>query len=147
MIEPKIGREWAVCRRRDDAVFQNIGGLQAQDANRFDADIVISGEVRDRGVWLVGDCARKNVGRAAALVRDVNEWNLDLFVGAVEIKVKARELANPEFAVDMNASVDFFAGVAVGFEADFRFEQLDLRGRFGSGECRLGFASGLAGGA
>ena len=63
-------------------------------------------------------------------MRDANEGNFDGLEASVEIEVKAGELAGAEFVVDADAGVDFFAGVAVGFEAVFGFEEFDLRGIF-----------------
>jgi hypothetical protein len=50
-------------------------------------------------------------------------------------------LADAEFAIDAHPGVDFFTGVAVGFETDFGFEELDL-----GGVLRRGRRWGLCGG-
>ena len=66
--------------------------------------------------------------------------------GAVVVKVEAGELANAELAIDVHTGVDFFAAVAVGFEAVAGFEQLNLGGiRFFLGRgCLFGlFLGGL----
>jgi len=111
----------------------------AFEANsRQSGQFLIGRIVGDRGIGLIGDGAGKNVGRAAAFVRDVDLRDFDLFVGAIEIEVEMRKLANAEFAVDADEGVDFFAGIAVGFEADFRFEELDLGGSFRGCECWVG---------
>ncbi len=55
-------------------------------------------------------------------------------------------MASAQFVVDLDAGMDFFAGVAVGFEADAGFEQLDLRrelGLLGSGELGARFFGGF----
>src|SRR6202451_2057931 len=115
----------------DPAISENVGGLKSEDADRLDSNILIGGCVSYDGVRFIGDCARKNIGRAAALVGDMHQWDFDFFVGAIEIEVEVRELAGAEFAVDANARVDFFTRVTVSFEADFGFEQFDLGGGFG----------------
>jgi hypothetical protein len=50
-------------------------------------------------------------------------------------------LADAEFVVDVDPSVDLFAGIAVGFEAVAGFEEFDL-----IGVLRLGGSGGLGGG-
>jgi hypothetical protein len=50
--------------------------------------------------------------------------------GAVVIKVETGELLDAEFVVDVDAGVDFLAGIAAGFEAVVGFEEFDLRGVF-----------------
>jgi hypothetical protein len=67
--------------------------------------------------------------------------NFDLLEGAVEVEIKAGELADAEFAVDADAGMDFFAGVTVGFEADVGLKKFDLRRSF-RGD---GFFSGSSG--
>ena len=56
-------------------------------------------------------------------------------------------MANAEFVVDVHASMNFLAAVAVGFEAIARFEQFDLIGvslrLAGSRSLRAGFLNGL----
>jgi len=109
-----------------DAVFEEVAGLQAEDADGFDADVVVGGEVDYGGIGIVGDGAGKNVRNAAAGVSDADERDFDGLEGAVEIEIEAGELADAQFIVDFDAGVDLFAGVAVDFEAIFRFEQLNL---------------------
>ena len=41
---------------------------------------------------------------------------------AVVVKVEAGKLADAEFAIDVHAGMDFFAAVAVSFEAVARFQ-------------------------
>jgi hypothetical protein len=60
----------------------------------------------------------------------VDEGNFDGFERAVVVEIEASELANAEFVVDMHARVNFFAGIAVCFEAVLGFEKLDLIGGF-----------------
>ena len=116
--------------RGDDAVFERITGLKPEDADRFDADVLVGGGVDDGGIRRVGDGTGEDVNGAAALVCDANKRDFDLLEGAVEIEIQAGELANAEFVVDFDHRVDFFAAVAVGFEADAGFEQFDLCGDF-----------------
>lgn len=120
----------------NDAIFEDVGGFETEDANRFDADVLVGGEIGDGQVRLVGDRAREDVGRAAALMADVYLRDFNLLVGTVEIEVEPAKLADAEFAVDANAGVDFFAGVAVGLEANFGFKDLDLRRGIGDGGIR-----------
>jgi len=108
--------------RRDDAVFEEVAGLQAEDADGFDADVVVGREVDYGGVGIVGDGAGEDVGNAAAGVSDANQKDFDGLEAAVEIEIEAGELAYAQFIVDFDAGVDFFTGVAVGFEAVFGFE-------------------------
>ena len=112
----------------DDAVFEDVTGFEAEDADGFDADVLVGGGVDDGGIGIVGDGAGKDVGGAAAGVRDVDERDLDGFEGAIVVEIEAGELADAEFVVDMHAGVNFFAAVAVGFEAVAGFEELDLSG-------------------
>lgn len=122
--------------RCDHAVFENVGGFKAEDADRFDADVLIRGEVNDGRVGIVGDGARQHVGSASVNVGDVREGNFDGLESAVVIEIEAGELARAEFIVDVHARVDFFAAVTIGLEADVSLEQFDLRREFGDG---LGF--------
>lgn len=124
-----------------DAVLEDISGREAQDADGFDADVLVRGKVGDNGVGLVGDGAGEDIGGAAAGVGDVDDGDFDLLEGAVEVEIQVRELADAEFAVDADAGVDLFAGVAIGLEADVRFQQFDLGGGFGD----RGFIGGFAG--
>ena len=57
-------------RRSDNAVFEEVAWLEAEDANGFDADVVVGREVDDGGIEIVGDGAGENVGNAAAGVGD-----------------------------------------------------------------------------
>ena len=91
---------------------------------------MIGGIVHHGGVGIVGDSTGKNVGYAAAGVSHADQRNFDGLEAAVEIEIEAGELAGAEFIVDADAGVDFFAGVAVGFETDFGFEEFDLGGVF-----------------
>ena len=59
---------------------------------------------------------------------DVDERDFDGLEGTVVVEIEAGELADSEFGVDMNESVDFFAGVAVGLEAVLGFEEVELSG-------------------
>jgi hypothetical protein len=106
----------------DDAVFESVAGREAEDADGFDAHILIGGSVDDGGIGCVGDSAGEDVGRAAAGMRNSDEWDFDLFERAIEIEIQAGELARAEFVVDLDASVDFLAAGAVGFETYAGFE-------------------------
>lgn len=123
----------------DDAVFEEGTGGEAEDANGFDTDVVIGRIVHYGGVGIVGNGAGENVGGAAAGVSDANERNFNRLEAAVEIEIETSELAGAEFVVDAHAGVDFFAGVAVGFEAVFGFEKFDLGGVFFAGGGGRGF--------
>ena len=87
-----------------------------------DADVLVGGSVDDGGIGIVGDGAGEDVDGAAAGMRDMDERDFDGLEGAVEIEIQASELAHAEFVIDFDAGVDFFTGVAIGFEAVFRFE-------------------------
>jgi hypothetical protein len=80
-------------------------------------------------------------------VGDADERDFYGLEAAVEIEIEASELAGAEFIVDADAGVDFFAGVAVGLEAYFGFEEFDLGGVFfcGSGSGWFGEWIGLLG--
>ena len=130
MVEPKIGGQGVVRRGGDDAIFEEIGGLEAEDADGFYANLLVGGSADDCGIGIVGNGTGENVCDAAACVRDANQEDFDGLEAAVEIEIQAAELADAEFVVDPDASVDFFSAVAAGFEAVFGFEQLDLRGVF-----------------
>jgi hypothetical protein len=64
-------------------------------------------------------------------MRDPDERYFDLLERAVVIEIEPGELASAEFVVDLDAGVNFFAAVAVRFEADAGFQQFDLGGDFG----------------
>ena len=128
MVEPEVGGEGVVRYGGDDAVFEVVTGGEAEDADGLDAEIVVGGGVDDRGIGLVGDGAGENVGGAAAGMCNVDEGNFDGFEGAVVVEIKAGELLDAEFVVDVHASVDFLAAIAVGFEAVAGIEELDLSG-------------------
>jgi len=143
VVEPEVGGERMVRGGGDDAVFEEVAGLEAKDADGFDADILVGGGVDDSGVGIVGDGAREDVGGAAAGMGDVDERDLDGLEGAVVVEIEAGELADAEFVVDAHEGVNFLAAVAVGFEAVARFEQFDLMGVLlrlgGSRSLRIGF--------
>src|SRR5215475_15678381 len=94
----------------DDAVFEEVSGREAEDADGFDADVMVGGIVDDSGVRIIGHGAGENVSGAAAGVGDANERNFDGLEAAVEIEIEASELAGAEFVIDADARVDFFAG-------------------------------------
>ncbi len=129
--------------RSDDAVFEEVTGLEAEDADGFDADVLVGGGVDDRGSGIVSNGAGEDVGGAAAGMGDVDEGDFDGLEGAVEVEIEAGELPDAEFVVDAHEGVNFLAAVAVGFEAVARFEQSDLIGVLlrlgGSWSLRIGF--------
>ncbi len=45
VIEPEIGGERVVRGRGDDAIFEEVVGPKAEDADRFDADVVVGRKV------------------------------------------------------------------------------------------------------
>ncbi len=112
----------------DDAVFEGVAGLEAEDADGFYADVLVGGGVDDGGIGIVADGAGKDVGGAATRMGDVDERDFDGLKGAVVVEVEASELVDAEFVVDVHAGVNFFAAVAIGFEAVAGFEKLDLSG-------------------
>ena len=70
-------------------------------------------------------------------MRDADEREIDGFEGAVVVEIEACELADAELAVDFDAGVDFLAAVAVRFNANLGFQELDL-----GGSLRLGLLAG-----
>jgi hypothetical protein len=83
-----------VRRGGDDAVFEEVGGLQAEDADGFYADVLVGRGVGYGGVGLVGDGAGEDVGGATALVGDVDLGDFDLLIGAVEVEIEVGELTD-----------------------------------------------------
>src|SRR5207249_6133338 len=100
MIQPEIWRQRMVGRNSCDAVFQGITRLESENADGFDAYVVVSRKLLDGGIRRIGNGAGKNVCRAAARVSDVDERNLHGLKAAVVIEVQPRELAHAKFAVD-----------------------------------------------
>ena len=127
--------------RGDYAIFEEIAWLQAEDADGFDAHVLISRSIEYGGIRIVGDGAWENVRDAAACMGDANLRNVDRLEAAIEIKIQPSELAHPKLVVDADAGADFFPRVATCLEAVFGFEQFDLRGIFFSfgwlGRCSL----------
>ena len=123
----------------DDAVFESVAGGQAEDADGFYANILVSGGVDYGGIGIVRDGAGEDVGYAAVGVGDADLGDFDFFERAVVIEIEAGELPDAEFGIDFDDAVNFFAGVAVGFETDFGFEELDLRGGLRFGGCGCGW--------
>lgn len=148
VIEPEIGVEWMMSCGRDDAVFEEIAWLEAEDADGFYADVLVGGRVDYGGIGVVGDGAGENVGYAAVGMSDADLRNFDFFEAAVVVEIEAGELADAEFGIDFDDAVDFFAGVTVGLEGDFGFEEIDLGWGLGFGgrEWRLSGLLGLGGG-
>ena len=142
-----------VLRCGNDPIFEGVAFLQAEDADGFDAYVLVSGEFFYGGIGSVGDGTGQKFGSAAVGVADAHQRNLYLLEGAVVIEGYAGKLASTQDVVDFDDGVNFFAGVAVGFKADMGFEQLNLEGKlrafrgfFGrSAGCRLllGVVGGL----
>ena len=61
----------------DDAVFEHVAGFEAEDADGFDAHVLIGRSVDDRRVGIVRDGAGQNVCCAAVGVGDADQRNLD----------------------------------------------------------------------
>ncbi len=101
---------------RDDAVFERIAGFEAEDADGFDADVLVDGGVDDDGVGIVGDGPGENFGGTATGVGDLYERNFDLLKRSVVVEIEAGELACAQFVVDFHAGVDFFSAGPVGLE-------------------------------
>src|SRR2546426_11763413 len=68
VVEPEVGGEGVVRSGGDDAIFEVVAGLQAEDADGLDADILVGGGVDDGGIRIVGDGGGEGVGGAAAWV-------------------------------------------------------------------------------
>ena len=115
----------------DDAILERIAGPEAEDADGFDADVLVGGSVDDGGIGIVGDGAGEDVDGAAAGVRNADERNLDLFEGAIKVEIEMGELADAKFVVDFDEGVDFLAAGAVGFKTDMGFEEFDFGWKFG----------------
>src|SRR5438876_11943937 len=105
----------------DDAVFQEVAGGEAEDADGFDTDILIGGGIDDGRVGIVGDGAGKNIDCAAAGGGDADKWGVDGFEGAVVGEIEAGELAETKLAGYFEAGVGFLAAVAAGFKEKLRF--------------------------
>src|SRR5260370_3288913 len=135
MREPEVRGEGVVGCCGDYAIFEDVAGGEAEDADGFDADVLIGGGVYYGGIGLVGDGAGKDVGGAAAGMRYAHQREFDLLEGAVVVEGQTGELAGAEFIVDVGAGVEFLAAVAVCFEAPARFAQLGLLGTLGRFLC------------
>ncbi len=129
VLEPKIGSGEAMSGCGCDAIVDGVAFLEAEDSHGFDANVVIGGKVGDQFAGGVGDGAGEEFGGAAGGVTDTDEGNLDLLEGAVVFEIEMSEFARAEEIVDADDGVDFFTGVAVGFDADTGFEELDLEGK------------------
>ncbi len=123
VVEPEVGGDRVMSGGGDDAVFEVVAGLEAEDADGLDADVLIRRGVDDSGIGLIGDGPGQDVGGAAAGMRDVDERDLDGFEGAVVIEIETGKLADAEFVVDVYAGVDFLTAIAVDLEAVARFEK------------------------
>ena len=95
VVRPEVGGQRMMRGCGDDAIFEEVVGLQAEDSYGFYADVVISGKVHDGGIGIVGDSAGENVGGAAGSVCDANKRNLDGLEATVEVEIEACELRAP----------------------------------------------------
>src|SRR2546426_9910390 len=96
VVEPEVGGEGVVRSGGDDAIFEVVAGLQAEDADGLDADILVGGGVDDGGIRIVGDGAGEDVGGAAARMGDVGGGGFDGLGGAGEVAIEGRELGGGE---------------------------------------------------
>src|SRR5262249_48107581 len=70
VVEPEVGSQRMMSGGGDNTVFESVAGREAEDADGFDADVVVGGVVHNSRVGIVGDRARQNVGDATAGMRD-----------------------------------------------------------------------------
>ena len=131
VLEPKTGSGKAKSGGSCDAIVDGVAFLEAEDSRGFDANVLIGREAGDEFAGGVGDGAGEEFGGAAGGVTDTDEWNFDLLEGAVIFEIEMSEFARAEEIVYADDGVDFFAGVAVGVDADTGFEELDLEGELG----------------
>ncbi len=110
----------------DHTVFERVAGLEAEDADGFDADVLVGGGVDDDGVGIVSDGSGENLGGPAAGVGDLYERNFDLLKRSVVVEIETGKLARAQFVVNFHAGVDFFSAGPVGFETNAGLEQFDL---------------------
>ena len=54
VVEPKVGGERVMRSSSDDAIFEVVAGFEAEDADGFDADVLVGGGVNDGGIGIVG---------------------------------------------------------------------------------------------
>ena len=109
VVDPEIGGERMVRGGGDDAIFEGVAGGEAENADGFDADVVIGRKVDDGGVGIIGDGAGENVGSAAARVGDADEGNLDLLEGTVVVEIEVTELLNAQFGTYFDHAMNLFA--------------------------------------
>ena len=126
VVEPEVGSQRMMSGGGDNTVFESVAGREAEDADGFDADVVVGGVVHNSRVGIVGDRARQNVGDATAGMRDAHERDFNLLERAIVAEVETSELACANFGINFDDAVNFFAGIAVAFEADAGFEEGDL---------------------
>src|SRR5260221_12728560 len=84
---------------RDDWVFERIAGFEAEDADGFDADVLVEGGVDDDGVGIVGDGPGENFGGTATGVGDLYERNFDLLKRSVVVEIEAGGRGGGPFVV------------------------------------------------
>jgi hypothetical protein len=72
VIEPEIRCERMMRDSCDNAVFESVARFETEDADGFDADVLVGGGVNNGGIGSVGDGAGEDVGGAATGVCDAN---------------------------------------------------------------------------
>src|SRR5258708_13510658 len=83
VVEPEVGGEGMVGDSGDDAVFKVVAGLEAEDADGLDADVLVGGGVDDGGVGLFGDGAGGDVGGSARGVSGLGARGMHGFSRAI----------------------------------------------------------------
>src|SRR4029077_15635135 len=84
VIEPEIGGQWMMSCASNDEVFEEVAGLQAEDAEGFYAAVQIVGSGDYCEIGVVGDGAGEKVRNTAARVGDAHHWNFYCLEAAVE---------------------------------------------------------------
>ena len=122
MFQPEIGRKRVMGSCGYDAVLDGIAFLQAEDAHRFDAHILVGGISFYRGIRCVADGAREDVGCAAIGVGDPHLGDFQLLKRAIVIEGQAGKLVRANGIVEFHNGVYFFARIAVRFKTNVRFQ-------------------------
>ncbi len=130
VVEPEVGRQGMMRDRGDDAVFEGVGGFEAEDADGFDADVLIGWGVDDGGIRVVGDGAGEDVGGAAPGVGKSSSLILTRAWTSLRLSPLASKrmwvsrssisagILGPDFSADL--SWFFSGGFSVGFWDAFR---------------------------
>ena len=100
VIEPEIRRKRMMRGRGDDAILEIVARSEAQDSHGFNAHVLISGSVQDRGIRLISNGAGQDVRRAAARMRDTHNRDFDLLECTIVIEVQPRKLRHAQLVVD-----------------------------------------------